>query len=144
MAGGDFTPVCRSQSAHTQVKLLQHCRAVQSHRIPVVFEGMEPAVSCSRQFFQATHCQVYCPGIKMDFKRCRDFQGYSEVGPECTGSRHRYLPLCLSFLLSAVAGVVGTDSFLGQGMLPSSPACSSKAGPHGQIAATWKHRGFLH
>lgn len=45
--------LCTGHKVPTHVKLLQHCQAVQSHRIPVVFEGMEPAVSCSRQFFSA-------------------------------------------------------------------------------------------
>lgn len=72
--------------------------------IPLVSEGVEPAVSGSRQFLGATHCQIHCLGIKKDFKRCRDFQDHTEVGPECTESKHRYLLLCLSFLLAVFGG----------------------------------------
>lgn len=50
----------------------------------------------------------------MDFKGCRDLQDHTEVGTECSWSKHRHLLLHPSFFLSAEAGNVGIDSFLGQ------------------------------
>lgn len=108
--GGHKEGTCKLSRCHISGQ-------VQSHGIPTVFEGTQPAVSCSRQFWPPI-ARSAVQGAKWPSRGTETSKG----GPETTEPKCGYLCLRLPFLLSAEAGSVGTDSFLGQGLPPSCEA----------------------